>query len=82
MATGEDWVSIRSMTRIMISILLTLVKDSLLHDFAVTYPNCVYAGSCYGDCGYPALAYVLFIAFYFLCTYIFVNLLTVVRRQP
>lgn len=46
-----------------------------MHDFAVQYPDCVQGK----DCGSPIAAYTLFIIFYVVCTYIFVNLLTVVR---
>lgn len=46
-----------------------------MHDFAVQAPNCVPGP----DCGSPIAAYTLFILFYVLCTYIFVNLFTVVR---
>ncbi|KAI8579947.1 hypothetical protein K450DRAFT_239855 [Umbelopsis ramanniana AG] len=52
--------------------------NGLLHDFTVDYPNCVANVSYYVDCGYPVFTYVLFLVFYFICTYIFVNLLTVV----
>ncbi|KAG2185318.1 hypothetical protein INT44_002108 [Umbelopsis vinacea] len=52
--------------------------NGLLHDFTVGYPNCVDDVSYYVDCGYPVFTYVLFLFFYFICTYIFVNLLTVV----
>ncbi|KAH8553006.1 Ion transport protein-domain-containing protein [Umbelopsis sp. PMI_123] len=52
--------------------------NALLHDYAVGYPNCVEMGSFYVDCGYPVISYFFFLMFYFICTYIFVNLLTVV----
>lgn len=46
-----------------------------MHDFAVVPPNCV-PGI---DCGSPFAAVALFVIFYVVCTYIFVNLFTVVR---
>ncbi|KAI8343217.1 Ion transport protein-domain-containing protein [Chlamydoabsidia padenii] len=48
--------------------------DFLMHDYAVQSPDCVPGR----DCGSPIAAYTLFILFYVLCTYIFVNLFTVV----
>ncbi len=45
-----------------------------MHDFAVLPPNCV--GD--EDCGSPIYALALFIVFYIVCTFIFVNLFTVV----
>ncbi|KAI8147435.1 Ion transport protein-domain-containing protein [Fennellomyces sp. T-0311] len=48
--------------------------DFLMHDFAVKYPNCVNDR----DCGSPGAAVSLFVVFYIVCTYIFVNLFTVI----
>jgi hypothetical protein len=45
-----------------------------MHDFTVLWPDCV--GKV--DCGSPNYAIILFISFYVVCTYIFVNLFTVV----
>jgi hypothetical protein len=53
-------------------------KNSLLADFTVQYPNCAVWGETRGDCGQPIFAYFIFIIFHILCSYIFVNLLTVV----
>ena len=47
-----------------------------MHDFAVQAPNCVNDV----DCGSPGLAITLFVVFYIVCTYIFVNLFTVVSK--
>ncbi|KAM3584389.1 hypothetical protein VKS41_003207 [Umbelopsis sp. WA50703] len=52
--------------------------NSLLADFTVQYPNCAVWGETRGDCGQPIFAYFIFIIFHILCSYIFVNLLTVV----
>ncbi|CAO3597547.1 unnamed protein product [Absidia cylindrospora] len=48
--------------------------DFMMHDYAVQSPYCVQGK----DCGSPIAAYTLFIIFYVVCTYIFVNLFTVV----
>lgn len=48
-----------------------------MHDFAVLEPECVG----YEDCGSPKYAYGLFIVFYVMCTFIFVNLFTVVWKR-
>lgn len=48
-----------------------------MHDFAVQPPNCVEGP----DCGSPPLAITLFLIFYVVCTYIFVNLFTVVSEE-
>lgn len=45
-----------------------------MHDFTVLPPGCVGKD----DCGFPNYAIVLFVSFYVVCTYIFVNLFTVV----
>lgn len=46
-----------------------------MHDFTVVPPECEGRG----DCGSPKYAIALFIGFYVVCTFIFVNLFTVVR---
>ncbi|KAI9305722.1 Ion transport protein-domain-containing protein [Cunninghamella echinulata] len=48
--------------------------DFLMHDFSKESPNCVEGK----DCGSHVAAYILFILFYVVCTYIFVNLFTVI----
>ncbi|CAO3626859.1 unnamed protein product [Cunninghamella echinulata] len=48
--------------------------DFLMHDFSKEAPNCVEGK----DCGSHMAAYILFILFYVVCTYIFVNLFTVI----
>ncbi|KAF1800899.1 Ion transport protein-domain-containing protein [Mucor lusitanicus] len=48
--------------------------DFLMHDFTVLPPGCVGKD----DCGFPNYAIVLFVSFYVVCTYIFVNLFTVI----
>lgn len=45
-----------------------------MHDFTVVSPECVQGR----DCGSPAAAIIMFVLYYIVCTYIFVNLLTVV----
>lgn len=49
-----------------------------MHDYAVLPPNCVGEG----DCGSPSYAFAIFIIFYVVCTFIFVNLFTVVSCVP
>jgi hypothetical protein len=46
-----------------------------MHDFTILPPECV--GN--KDCGSPKFAITLFISFYVVCTFIFVNLFTVVK---
>lgn len=48
-----------------------------MHDFTILPPDCVGKD----DCGAPNYAIVLFISFYVICTYIFVNLFTAVRND-
>lgn len=45
-----------------------------MHDFAVQFPNCVNDA----DCGSPVAAIAIFVVFYVVCTYVFINLFTVV----
>lgn len=45
-----------------------------MHDFTILQPDCVGKD----DCGSPNYAIILFFSFYVVCTYIFVNLFTVV----
>ncbi|KAI7889601.1 Ion transport protein-domain-containing protein [Mucor mucedo] len=48
--------------------------DFLMHDFTILPPTCVGKD----DCGAPTYAIVLFISFYVICTFIFVNLFTAI----
>lgn len=48
-----------------------------MHDFTILPPDCVGKD----DCGSPNYAIALFISFYVICTYIFVNLFTAVRYR-
>ncbi|KAI8967340.1 Ion transport protein-domain-containing protein [Mycotypha africana] len=48
--------------------------DFLMHDYTKSAPECVDKK----DCGSPRLAITLFVIFYVICTYIFVNLFTVI----
>lgn len=45
-----------------------------MHDFTILPPDCIGQD----DCGSPNYAIALFISFYGVCTYIFVNLFTAV----
>ncbi|KAI8370634.1 uncharacterized protein BYT42DRAFT_617171 [Radiomyces spectabilis] len=48
--------------------------DFLMHDYSVQSPQCVEGE----DCGSSVAATTLFVMFYVICTYIFVNLFTVI----
>ncbi|GAN08579.1 cation channel family protein [Mucor ambiguus] len=74
---GNDHANFRS----LFNTILTLFRittgenwDFLMHDFTVLPPECVGKD----DCGFPNYAIFLFISFYVVCTYIFVNLFTVI----
>ncbi|KAI8644851.1 Ion transport protein-domain-containing protein [Parasitella parasitica] len=74
---GNEHANFRS----LFNTILTLFRittgenwDFLMHDFTVRPPECV--GN--DDCGFPTYAILLFISFYVVCTYIFVNLFTVI----
>ncbi|KAI7904858.1 Ion transport protein-domain-containing protein [Cokeromyces recurvatus] len=74
---GNEHANFRS----LFNTLLTLFRittgenwDFLMHDFTILYPECL--GKY--DCGKPKYAITLFISFYVVCTFIFVNLFTVI----
>ncbi|KAI9485907.1 MAG: Ion transport protein-domain-containing protein [Benjaminiella poitrasii] len=74
---GNEHANFRS----LFNTLLTLFRittgenwDFLMHDFTILPPEC----SGKGDCGSPKYAIILFISFYVVCTFIFVNLVTVI----
>ncbi|KAI8600684.1 Ion transport protein-domain-containing protein [Dissophora ornata] len=50
--------------------------DFVMHDMAVEAPNCTPSRTSYldGDCGSQTWAYVLFLSFYIICTYILLNM--------
>ncbi|KAK4512387.1 uncharacterized protein ATC70_003085 [Mucor velutinosus] len=74
---GNEHANFRS----LFNTILTLFRittgenwDFMMHDFTVLPPECVGKD----DCGFPNYAIFLFISFYVVCTYIFVNLFTVI----
>ncbi|KAI8347637.1 Ion transport protein-domain-containing protein [Choanephora cucurbitarum] len=74
---GNDHANFRS----LFNSILTLFRittgedwDALMHDFFIRPSSCVNEN----DCGSPFYAIVLFSAFYIMCTYIFVNLFTMI----
>ncbi|KAL9554146.1 hypothetical protein MBANPS3_002946 [Mucor bainieri] len=74
---GNEHANFRS----LFNTILTLFRittgenwDFLMHDFTILPPECVGKD----DCGFPNYAIFLFISFYVVCTYIFVNLFTVI----
>ncbi|KAL7311607.1 calcium channel protein [Mucor circinelloides] len=74
---GNEHANFRS----LFNAILTLFRittgenwDFLMHDFTILPPVCIGKD----DCGSPNYAILLFISFYVVCTYIFVNLFTVI----
>ncbi|KAG1121643.1 hypothetical protein G6F42_012234 [Rhizopus arrhizus] len=74
---GNEHANFRS----LFNAILTLFRittgenwDFLMHDFTILPPECIGKD----DCGSPNYAILLFISFYVVCTYIFVNLFTVI----
>ncbi|OAD67005.1 hypothetical protein PHYBLDRAFT_70360 [Phycomyces blakesleeanus NRRL 1555(-)] len=74
---GNPHINFRSLKTAMLTLFRMTTGenwDFLMRDFSVTWPNCVDEK----DCGSPTAAFTLFVIFYIICTYIFVNIFTVI----